>query len=532
MIKINVFNNGKITCLLPYIYLLILTIPLLFINGDQQSLMAHDEGLYATRAKLMFNTGNWINPWDEGHHKTPGIYWIIAISYNIFGINEIAVRLPTILFSLGCSFLIYEITKIIINKRVALLSAIILNLQFLWLRYSRIGNPDHGTIFLILLGIFCLLKAEGIENNCQTKKYLIFSVGICFGLSFLIRSFMIFVPMMALLPYLIIEHKRHKHLINIWLYLGFLLGLMPTILWLIADVFLYQNNTAESLINLIFDFGTNQRDNNNLFFYFWNIFVLSFPWIIFTIIGSIYYYKKFQYKYKWLILGTPLIILGELTLFSTRLSHYSLIIYPFLAILAGLGIDLLINKKNSESKFSSKLLSIISYSLGFLAGLILLASIGIILNSQFNIISLDGDISKYSTIGLTLGIPWILLPFLHRNKNQLKLWLIVLILGNWLTFINLGKIGLLTDINPDIKTFVTRPEISQILNNNPVYIAGSGKTKVLLKFYTSDLKRDIEQTKNLEPNLYVWIKNSELSNLKLAYYSYGDVKDWQLIKTK
>ena len=180
--------------------------------------------------------------------------------------------------------------------------------------------------FFVLLGIFCLLKAEKVSKY---NNLLILGAGISFSLGFLLRSFMIFVPMIALIPYLIFEHHRHKHLKNFWLYIGLFLGLTPTLFWIIADFYLYQNNNIQSLIDLIFNFGSNQRENHKLFFYFWNIPALSFPWIIFSILGIIYCFKRKIQNYQWLILGTPLIIIGELSLFSTRLSHYSLVVFPF-----------------------------------------------------------------------------------------------------------------------------------------------------------------------------------------------------------
>jgi hypothetical protein len=47
----------------PYLLLLLWVLPLYLLHGPQQSLMAFDEVHYAGRAKLMVDSGNWINPW-------------------------------------------------------------------------------------------------------------------------------------------------------------------------------------------------------------------------------------------------------------------------------------------------------------------------------------------------------------------------------------------------------------------------------------------------------------------------------------
>ena len=207
--------------------------------------------------------------------------------------------------------------------------------------------------------------------------------------------------------------------------------------------------------------------------------------------------------------------------------------FLFLAILASLGLDWLINNQDYDLKIYSKLLLIISYFFAFLGGAIFLASISILLNFQLNIIQLDSEFFKYAIVAIALGIAWSLLPFLYKKKSKINLWLTALIIGNWLAFINLGFMGFLTDVNPDVKEFVTRPEIANILINNPVQlIPEKGKIKVLLKFYTPNLKQDFENTNNLPSNLYCWINSQQIPQLKLPFHSFGNLRDWQLIKTK
>ena len=63
---------------------------------DTQSLIAHDEGLYARRAKLISDSGDWLSPFASPHHKTVGSYWAIAISLKILGISDWASRLPSV----------------------------------------------------------------------------------------------------------------------------------------------------------------------------------------------------------------------------------------------------------------------------------------------------------------------------------------------------------------------------------------------------------------------------------------------------
>ncbi|MBW4594522.1 MAG: glycosyltransferase family 39 protein [Brasilonema angustatum HA4187-MV1] len=320
----------------PHISLLIWVLPLLLFGCGQSSLMAHDEGLYAWRSRLMIETGDWIHPWTTPHHKTPGFYWLIASCYTLFGISEASVRLPSMIAGVLSILLLYEIGKILIGKKLAWLAAAILSVEFLWLQYSRLGTPDVPVIFLVLLAIWSLLKAE---LHPKYRLAWCFVAGFSFGLGFLVRSFMIFVPIIALLPYLIWEHRRHRHLANPMLYFGFVVGLIPTFTWLWLSWLRYGNGSFGQLINFVLKLGSNERIHNGLGFYFWDIAVKGFPWVLFCLLGLFLTIRRPIPRYQLVLVGYPLTLFAELSLFSTRLSHYSLLLYPFIALLAAVGLN-------------------------------------------------------------------------------------------------------------------------------------------------------------------------------------------------
>jgi hypothetical protein len=334
---------------IPYLSLFLWILPLLLFSSGNNSLMAHDEGLYAVRARLMFDSGDWIHPWESPHHKTPGFYWIIAAAYKLFDISEKSVRLPNLILGFLSVFILYEIAKIILNQKIAWFAGAILSVNFLWLQYCRLGTPDVPMVFLVLLGIFSLLKAEQKVRDRKCKFYdkynffWCFLGGFCFGLGFLIRSMMIFLPIVALLPYLILDNRRHRLLNNPNLYLGFLIGLVPTLIWLWLSVSHYGNGSITQLLSFVLRLGSNQRAGNGILFYLWNVPITSFPWILFALFGlfnSLFnLINPPQTKYKLLFIGFPIVLFIELSLFSTRLPHYSLCLFPFISLLAAIGLD-------------------------------------------------------------------------------------------------------------------------------------------------------------------------------------------------
>lgn len=69
-----------------------------FWNLGNTGLIDETEPLFAEAARQMTVTGDWITPYFNGEtrfDKPPGIYWLMAIAYQLVGVNEWAVRLPS-----------------------------------------------------------------------------------------------------------------------------------------------------------------------------------------------------------------------------------------------------------------------------------------------------------------------------------------------------------------------------------------------------------------------------------------------------
>ncbi|MGB3642216.1 MAG: glycosyltransferase family 39 protein [Rivularia sp. (in: cyanobacteria)] len=619
----------------PYLSLLIWMLPLLLLGIGDNSLMAHDEGLYAWRSRFMYDSGDWINPWGTPHHKTPGFYWSIAVFYSLFGISEISVRLPSMIVGILSVLLVYEIGKILLNKKVAWLAAAILSVEFLWLQYSRLGTPDVSMVFLVLLGILSLLKAE---LNPKHRYIWGLIAGFSFSLGFLFRSFMIFLPIIALSPYLILQHRRHNHLANPMLYVGFLLGLAPTIIWLRLSYLRFGGDSFAKLINFVTKLNSSERHNNNWIYYFWNVPIIAFPWSLFSLFGTGLLIRdllsKYNYKtqkcsnhktniyacinsdkddnkiskiynnysseeddkiiskiynnysseqdekinnkpynncsneqdarttrkeklkdlrYFSILIGFPLILFIEISIFSTRTSHYSLCLYPFIALLAAVGLSWLgkiWNQQNKEFKIpniplfsklyihpsyipSTGILQTLNYCFGTLGILLLLTG-----TIVFFISDSDGEIRNYAIIGLVLGLGWLTLPLIWiarcrfgKNIITARYWIGAWLISVWLSLAVTGSLGLLSNYNPDFQAFLQQPEISQTLKNHPInFVNVGGKTGVLINFYTPKHGKKVNDISQLPTSSYIWIRQKQASEISQPHRVIGEVQKYQLIK--
>ncbi|RUT06096.1 glycosyl transferase [Dulcicalothrix desertica PCC 7102] len=491
--------------------------------------MAHDEGLYATRARFMFDSGEWIHPWNSPHHKTPGIYWIIALFYKLFGVNELSVRLPSMILGTLSIFILYEIGKIILDRKIAWLAAAIFSVEFLWLQYCRLGTPDVSMVFLVLSGILLLLKAE-LYPKQYSKRYLTYNLlcflsGICFGLGLLVRSFMIILPIIALIPFLISLQRQHSLLKNPYLYIGFIVGLIPTVIWLWLSYLHYGNGSIFQLLDFVFQVGSTERHGNGIIFYMWNVPAKSFPWFFFALFGLFLIIRRPQAKYKSILVGFPVILFIELSLISTRLSHYSLCLFPFIALLAAVGLDALTQVKIIKGY--------VSYSFGIIGILLLFAGI-------ITLFIDDLEIHKYTTLIIVLGAGWLILPIVWIQRHRFdthafyQYWLAGWLIPVWFGLAVLGYIGAFNDYNPEFRKFIENETVAPIIQSSPISLVDvGGKTGVLINFYTKNIAARVNTLKEVSPNNYAWIEESKINepiNSHVPYRAIGTVKGYSLVQ--
>ncbi len=87
------------------------------------------EPRYAEIARIMAETGDWITPWFNYDvpfwGKPPLSFWCQALSINLFGENEFAVRFPSLLVTLIVLVLIYRVSKRLSNQQTGLWSVLI-----------------------------------------------------------------------------------------------------------------------------------------------------------------------------------------------------------------------------------------------------------------------------------------------------------------------------------------------------------------------------------------------------------------------
>ncbi|NET42270.1 glycosyltransferase family 39 protein [Okeania sp. SIO2B3] len=164
-------KNHLLTLGLSVLWLCLLAWLAFFCNLGNIGLIDETEPLFAEAARQMVETGDWITPYFNGEtrfDKPPLIYWLMAIAYHIFGINEWSVRLPSaisatclvcfgfyVLYKYGNYHLsnqefIPKNKSLIVKLLIAWIGAAMIALNPETIAWGRIGVSD-----MLLTGCMC-----------------------------------------------------------------------------------------------------------------------------------------------------------------------------------------------------------------------------------------------------------------------------------------------------------------------------------------------------------------------------------------
>ncbi len=202
---------------------------IVFVNNGKISLWDQDEAAYAGFAKRMIETHNYIVPnftWSEPHRKPPLHFWLIALSYKIFGVNTFALRFFVALALLGTYLMVYFFGKKFIGEQAALFSAIVLGTNFFAPLLGKVAVTDGLLLFFHTLAGFSLLNVL----LWRKWKYVFwFYFAIALGLLVKGPPILIFTGFFVII--LFIFHPKRKNLIILHPYLFGWFALLPLFIW-------------------------------------------------------------------------------------------------------------------------------------------------------------------------------------------------------------------------------------------------------------------------------------------------------------
>src|SRR5262245_42959947 len=121
-----------------------------------------DEGRYAQIPREMLTRGDWIVPWLQSEpylDKPPLFYWLVMVSFAVFGFHDWAALLVPALAVQVCVLLSYLLGRRIVGERSAFWGALVLALVPGFLGVGRLLVLDGILTLWTTLSIYCAFIA-------------------------------------------------------------------------------------------------------------------------------------------------------------------------------------------------------------------------------------------------------------------------------------------------------------------------------------------------------------------------------------
>jgi 4-amino-4-deoxy-L-arabinose transferase-like glycosyltransferase len=173
------------------------------------SLQDDVDAVQAQIARNMLTSSDWVTPRLDGViylEKPPLIYWMIAITYKIFGVHDWAARIPVALSAIALCWLTAAFGIWAFGKRAGLYAGLCMaTCVGLWL-FTRVLIPDVILTLTIALAMWSLLRV--LDENEPHPRAWAYLLAASLGIGLLLKSLIgVVFPVAAGLIYLAITHQ-------------------------------------------------------------------------------------------------------------------------------------------------------------------------------------------------------------------------------------------------------------------------------------------------------------------------------------
>ena len=139
-----------------------------------------DEPRNAGCAAEMMARGDWVVPIFNDQlrqQKPPLLYWLMGVSYSVFGVNEFAGRFFSALLAIGTVLATWSITRRFYDEATALLASLMLSSSLMFCVAARAATPDSVLIFCISIATMFFVR-----GYVKTKRNPFYDRGSFLGI--------------------------------------------------------------------------------------------------------------------------------------------------------------------------------------------------------------------------------------------------------------------------------------------------------------------------------------------------------------
>jgi 4-amino-4-deoxy-L-arabinose transferase-like glycosyltransferase len=357
--------HGRVVSLWQYFWIVIFFAAAVYLGCilSPPSLMDDVDAVQAQIARNMLSSGDWVTARLDGVaylEKPPLIYWMIAISYKVFGVHDWSARIPIALSAIALCFTTAAFGAWAFGRRAGFYAGLCMSTCVGLFLFTRILVPDVILTLVIALALWAFLRVLEEDEPHPRAWAAVFAASLGTGL--LLKSLIAIVfPIGAIVVYM--SGTRQIFSARVWKRLRPLSGLVIILLiaapWhLLATLqnppyfsftmrsapgeyhgffwFFFINEQLLRFLNLRYprDYNTVPR----LYFWLLNL-VWLFPWSLYLPAAMTLSYRPINRAGRARLLALCWIgfVLVFFT-FSTTQEYYSMPCYPALALLIGSGI--------------------------------------------------------------------------------------------------------------------------------------------------------------------------------------------------
>lgn len=282
--------------------------------------LERDEGEYAYMGQLILDG---IPPYKYAYNmKLPGTYGMYALFLKLFGETTRGIHTGFLIMNLATILMLYQFIKKICNSFTALASAAAYGVYAL--NPYVLGFAAHATHFLLfwsLPGVYLLFAA--LEKK---SIYQYFTIGVFFGLGFLMKQqaiFLILFSGLVLLFYSFLEFKKGEFVFKDFIIRGLLLVTGTVLPFILTVILLYSAGVFPSFWYWTFQYASKYAAMSTLGEGLKNL-------------TNVFLLLSFGYRTLWAFVGIGLIFSFFIKQeFSKKVFLFLLFVFSFLTTTPG-----------------------------------------------------------------------------------------------------------------------------------------------------------------------------------------------------
>jgi 4-amino-4-deoxy-L-arabinose transferase-like glycosyltransferase len=352
--------KDKLGCAVLFLISLVLFSRTLDVQGLEYR---DDEIFYVQSTQEMIASHQYVSPTYFGEHRFQKpilFYWLILLSYKIYGVSWLGARAVSCLFGALTVSLTWLLARDFFGRKIANLSgAILMTLPMFW-RHAKNAVPDMPMNFCIVCAMFCvgkiifLLDRDSLDKSdrlwLEVNAIMFF---IAIGIGFMMKGpAAIVVPIVTVLAYGLVERDARLLRALSW-GRGCLIFFMIVVPWFAVMASKHGMTFVHFLFEKEAKFRAVGPDRwtfggwiiataRHIVFYLGNMLSYFAPWSVFGFVGipSVLKYNRLWLERHWrmthFLLIWMLVVLAFFSVLSFRVNHYLLVLTTPFAIFTGL----------------------------------------------------------------------------------------------------------------------------------------------------------------------------------------------------